>query len=148
MADAQPGELTLRRTDEFEKIRALAVSSGLEDGPFEYIVEAFGVYRGSELVGCAALKADGTRHAVEWLAVNEGLRLKGLGKKLVSEVEMSARKRGATRLWALARAPAFFRRIGFSGAPEDDSERPPMASCMACKQYGKTCHPEIMVKQL
>ena len=148
MADTQPGELTLRRTNEFEKIRALAVISGLEDGPFEFIVEAFGVYRGSELVGCAALKVDGPRHAVEWLAVKDGLRLKGLGTKLVNEIEMTARKRGATRLWALARAPAFFRRIGFSVAPEDDSERPPMASCMVCKQYGKTCHPEMMVKQL
>jgi N-acetylglutamate synthase-like GNAT family acetyltransferase len=148
MANSQPEQLTLRRTDEFEKIRELAVGSGLEDGPLENVAEAFGFYLGGELVGCATLKVDGQKHSVEWLAVRDGMRLHGLGAQLVREVEAAARRRGATRLWALARAPEFFQRIGFSRAPENDPGRPPMVSCTTCKQFGRTCHPEMMVKQL
>lgn len=148
MTDIISGRLTLRETDEFDRIRALAVSSGLEDGLFEHVAEAYGIYDGSELVGCAALKIEGPRHSVEWLAVRDGLRLKGLGTRLVREVESSAKRRGAKRLWAVARAPAFFRHIGYSEASDDDLERPPMASCRACRQFGKTCHPEMMVKDL
>jgi len=140
--------LTLRKTNDFEGIRALSVRSGLEDGPFQNVVEAYGFFFHDELVGCATLKIDRQAFSVEWLAVKDGMRLRGLGTQLVEAIENEARKRGANRIWALARAPAFFQKMGFSKTREDALGRPPMASCRTCRQYGKTCHPEMMVKSL
>ncbi len=145
---SHPGSPMLRKTDDYNAVRALALRSGLEDGTFENIVTAYGYYIGDELVGCAALKRDGERFAVEWLAVSEGLRRKGVGRMLVQSVEAEARMRGAERVWALARAPRFFERIGFRVASSDESGGPTMSNCLLCSQYQKTCFPAIVVKDI
>jgi N-acetylglutamate synthase-like GNAT family acetyltransferase len=106
---ARKGAPVLRVTGDHEAIRALALRSGLEDGTFENIVTAYGYFMGTELVGCAALKRDGERYAVEWLAVSEPFRRKGVGRMLVKRIEAEARMRGADRIWALARAPPALR---------------------------------------
>jgi len=144
----QTGAPTLKKTDDFEAIKALAIRSGLEDGTFEGIVTAYGCYIGEELVGCAALKRDGARYSVEWLAVAEWLRQKGTGRMLVSKIEAEARMRGADRIWALARAPRFFEKIGFRLATSDESGGPTMSNCLLCSQYQRSCFPAVVVKQL
>lgn len=140
--------LDLRRTRDYEAVRRLALGSGLEDGPFADVVAAFGIYAGDELVGCAALKQTNSAFCVEWLAVSKPLRGRGLGSKLISEVEREAVQRGATRLWALARAPAFFQKLGFSMADKNDTGGPTLNNCMRCPQYMKNCMPAIVVKPL
>jgi N-acetylglutamate synthase-like GNAT family acetyltransferase len=142
------GAPSLRKTDDYEAIRTLATRSGLEDGTFEDVVIAWGYFIGEELVGCAALKNEDGRCAVEWLAVSEGLRGKGLGRMLVGMVEAEARMRGADRIWALARAPRFFERIGFRMASPDAQNRPMMSNCLLCSQYQRSCFPAVVVKQL
>lgn len=146
--DEQARAPSLRKTDDYEAVRALAIRSGLEDGTFEHVVTAWGYFIGEELVGCAALKQDGGRFAVEWLAVSEGLRGKGLGRMLVGMVEAEARMRGAERVWALARAPRFFERIGFRVSSPDEPASPMMSNCLLCSQYQRSCFPAVMVKQL
>lgn len=141
-------ELELRQTRDYEAVRRLALGSGLEDGPFVSIVAAFGVFSGDELVGCAALKQKDSVFCVEWLAVSEPLRGRGLGSRLLSEIEREARLRGAERLWALARAPGFFMKIGFVMAGEAEKGGPTLTNCMICPQYKKTCSPAIVVKDL
>lgn len=111
----------LRETDDFEDIRALALASGLED-----IVVAYGCYISGEMVGCVALKMDGTRHSIDWLAVTVGLRRMGLDRISVTRVEAEARRSGANRIWALARAPRFFEGIGFRAAGPGESGGPAM----------------------
>lgn len=142
------GKPELRRTEDFAAIRALALSSGLEDGTFESVVTAYGFFLGDELVGCAALKKDGTRFAVEWLAVKEGMRGKGLGAMLVGRIEIEARARGADRLWALARAPDFFEKIGYIRVGAHESGGPTLTNCMLCSQYQRNCFPAIVAKKL
>jgi amino-acid N-acetyltransferase len=147
MSDAcQRGAPRLKKTDDFEAIRKLALASGLEDGTFENIVAAFGYYIGEELMGCVALKRDGDRHSVEWLSVAESLRHKGIGSILVANVEAEARMRGAEKLWALARAPQFFEKIGFRITTPEESGGPTMSNCLLCSQYQKSCFPAIVVK--
>lgn len=142
------GTPELRRTRDYEAIRKLALASGLEDGTFENIVSAFGYYLGDELAGCVALKRDGTRFSVEWLAVAEKLRRKGLGSLLVGAVEAEARMMGADRLWALARAPRFFERIGYRTSTMEEAGGPAMSNCLLCQQYQKSCFPAVVVKAL
>ncbi|MBN1678173.1 MAG: GNAT family N-acetyltransferase [Candidatus Thermoplasmatota archaeon] len=140
--------LELRRTQDFEGIRRLALESGLEDGSFASIVAALGLYSGKDLVGCAALKQTDRSFSVEWLAVSEPLRKRGLGGRLIAEIELEARLRGADRLWALARAPGFFQRLGFRLAGESEGSGPTLDNCMKCPQYMRSCRPAIVVKAL
>jgi N-acetylglutamate synthase-like GNAT family acetyltransferase len=148
MADDDSIQMTLKKTDDFEAIRKLALESGLEDGKFDNIVSAFGQFIDDELVGCAAMKlVDGT-HSVEWLAVKEEHRRKGLGQSLVDAVAAEAKKSGARRLWALARAPDFFLTIGFSISPPEESPGPTFKGCMKCSQYNVSCFPRIVVRTL
>jgi len=102
-----------------------------------------------ELAGCASLKKDGDWYAVEWLAVADRFRGKGVGSMLVRKIETEARMRGAERLWALARAPRFFEKIGIrQSAPADRPEGPTLSNCLLCKQYQRDCFPAVMVKNL
>jgi len=142
------GAPVLRKTDDHAAIRTLALRSGLEDGTFEDIVMAYGCYIGEELVGCAALKRDGDRFAVEWLAVADGFRRKGMGRMLVGKIEAEARMRGADRIWALARTTRFFEHLGFRVTTSEEAGGPAMSNCLLCSQYQRTCFPAIVTKQL
>lgn len=147
--DGQGGKgPTIRRTADFDAIRALALSSGLEDGTFENIITAYGYYFGEVLMGCVALKKDGGRYSIEWLAVSEDLRKKGVGSLLVKTIENEARARGADRIWALARAPRFFEKIGYRTSTMNESGGPSMSNCMLCQQYQRSCFPAVMVRKL
>lgn len=138
----------IKKTDDHELMKALALASGLEDGTFENVILSYGYFIGDQLFGCVSLKREGDRYAVEWLAVSENLRRKGIGGMLVGKVEAEARMRGADRLWALARAPRFFESIGFRVAAPGESGGPVMSNCLLCSQYQKSCFPAIVVKDL
>ena len=139
---------SVRETDDFEGIRSLALKAGLEDGKFEDIVAAYGCYSRDMLVGCAALKRAGDTYSVEWLAVDDSHRRHGIGRRMVERVASEARSRGATQLWALARAPDFFLRIGFLLSSPEASPGPNLAGCAKCVQYRVNCFPKIVVKDL
>ncbi len=142
-AKGAPG---IRKTDDYEAIRDLALKSGLDDGTFENVTAAYGYYLGDKLVGCVALKKEVDRYSVDWLAVSEELRGMGIGAMLVTRVEAEARMMGAGRLWALARAPRFFERVGFRKSSIDEAGGPSMSNCMLCKQYQNDCFPAVVVK--
>jgi len=147
MAQRPGGTTDLRKTDDFEGIRQFSLNAGLEDGTFENIIAAYGYFVNEELMGCVALKKDRDWYAVEWLAVADGLRRKGLGSMLVRRVESEAKMRGAERIWALARAPRFFEKLGFrQSSPSDRPEGPTLCNCLLCRQYQQSCFPAIMVK--
>jgi len=140
--------LELRKTDDYWSMRSLALSSGLEEGDYTGFLSAYGFYDGSELVGCVGLKSVGGIYTVECLAVAERMRGRGLGTMLIEAVERDARSRGASEIWALARAPGFFERRGFTRAEPPGSGGPSMKGCLTCNQYMSTCRPAIVMKRL
>ena len=140
--------LELRATSDFASMRSLALASGLEEGDYSGFIAAYGIFDGSRLVGCVGLKNLKGVYTVECLAVAEGLRGKGLGRRLLEAVEAEARRRGASEIWALARAPGFFERMGFVRAEPPGSGVPSMRGCLVCPQYLKNCRPAIFVKRL
>jgi len=140
--------LTLSETRDFDSIRALSLRSGLEDGSFEHIVKAYGFFSGDRMVGCVALKVEKRIYSVDWLAVESEMRRNGLGSALVKKIEEEAKTRGCRRLWTVARAPEFFRKLGFQIPTSDDSAGPSMGHCQRCPQYKKSCFPAILVKSL
>lgn len=140
--------MELRLTTDHDSIRRLALEAGLEDGGFDDIIGAYGLFEGSSLRACVALRRVRDVFSVEWLAVERGLRRKGIGRRLVLRVAEDAKSLGAKELWALARAPEFFLRVGFVLSSEDESPGPTYAGCAKCPQYRKTCHPKIVALRL
>jgi amino-acid N-acetyltransferase len=148
MSSLKVDMMDLRLTTDYEAVRKLALAAGLEDGPFDNLVRTYGLFIEDAIVASVALKRSGEVFSVEWLAVEERLRGQGLGRRMVSKVANDARSFGATHLWALARAPEFFLRIGFKLSPEEQSPGPTFAGCSKCRQFRQTCHPRIVVLDL
>jgi len=144
----RPGKaLTLKETTDFASMRQLALNSGLEDGAFSDFVKAYGFFDGEELVACAGLKMQGGVFSLECVAVKEELRGRGLGGKLVAALEEEAKKRGASKIWALARTPTFFEKVGYRQVSAWESEGPKLTACLSCRQYLRSCSPSIVLKE-
>jgi len=140
----------IKVTDDLEAVRALCVRAGLDmqEGPLEGVVVAYGAYLGDKLIGCATLQFTDGGHFLEYVAVDDRVRSRGIGASLVAKIEDEAKARGMTDLWAKARSPGFYRRIGFRVL--GDGERGPKSldSCQTCPQFRKDCFPAIVVKHL
>jgi len=147
MAEAESAPV-LRRTRDYATMLELGNRSGLESGTLEDVAVAYGFYVGERLVGCAALKVKADSFTIEALAVDERFRGRGLGSVLVGEIEREARSRGAKRLWAIARQPAFFEKVGYRKGSRYEHGAPNNDSCFLCPQYSKSCFPAIMMKDL
>lgn len=76
------------------------------------------------------------------LAVDPVLRKEGLGKLLVDKVKQEVQARGGDAIYLVARAPGFFRRLGFETI--DPQNAPNFFECKQCPQYQVSCHPEVM----
>jgi len=148
MADAIKTTPELRETSDFSAMLSLARESGLDSDHLTSIVSAYGFYLDGKLVGCAALKKSGDLFKVECLAVVESMRGRGLGRTLVARIEKEAVAKGARTLWAIARQPRFFERIGYRISSANNPGAPKNDDCMTCPQFGKSCCPAIVVKDL
>ena len=85
---------------------------------------------------------------VEEVAVRAELRRKGLGKKMVGAVLDEARRRGMGTVWAMARAPDFFRRIGFEEEPDGEFRAEIIEGCKECPEYLGVCNPVLFKKNI
>jgi N-acetylglutamate synthase-like GNAT family acetyltransferase len=148
MSEAMKTTPELRETSDFSAMLSLARESGLDSDHLTGIVSAYGFYLDGKLVGCAALKKGDDQFMVECLAVAESMRGRGLGRTLVARIEKEARANGAKKLWAIARRPRFFERIGYRVSSASDPGAPKNDDCMTCPQFGKSCYPAIVVKDL
>ncbi len=140
--------LVLRKTSDYGAMRSLALQAGLEDGNFEGYEASFGYFVDDNLVGCAALKVKEGLFTVECLAVSAEYRGRGLGRSLIGMVEVEAFARGASQIWALARAPGFFMKNGYRQMDPDSPGGPSMKGCATCPQFNNTCRPAIVLKLL
>jgi N-acetylglutamate synthase-like GNAT family acetyltransferase len=142
--------VTIRPLADLVAMRRLGVACGLEDEGRgdEGILEAWGAFDGETLVGAICLERQLGLDAVNWMAVGEEYRRRGIAAALYAVLEREALERRMRRLWVTARAPAFFLAQGFeavSGGPERDIL---LGGCVDCAQFGRECRPEALVKTL
>lgn len=140
----------LRLTNDLEAMKALGEMSGWEPeaGPLKGVVVAYGCFVDERLVGCAALQVLEGHYFLEYVAVDGQMRNRGLGASLVAKIEEEARARGLKELWAKARLPGFYERLGYRVLSEDAHGPKSVGDCRVCPQYHKTCYPAIVVKPL
>lgn len=85
---------------------------------------------------------------VNWMAVGEAYRRRGLASRLYAVLEREARARGMKRLWVTARTPAFFAAQGFRAVPPGAEWDTLLGECPQCGQYGRGCTPQALFKDL
>ena len=140
-------KFTMRSTDEYERLVRFFVENQLEfDGDEEVdtdIVKCWKITQGDDylVAGCVLAKRE-EEYIIDVIAVDKVMRKTGMGKILVDKVISEVKKLGGERIYLVARAPGFFRKLGFEAI--DPSEAPNFFECKQCPQYGVDCHPEVM----
>lgn len=152
----------MRTTAEYERLVQFFVKNGLEfDGDEEvdtdiikcwkisqaagedlkHVKDAHADGKDALVAGCVLALREG-RYIIDGIAVDPALRKAGLGKILVEKVKQEVLARGGDSIYLVARAPEFFRKLGFHTI--DPQNAPNFFECRQCPQYQVSCHPEVM----
>ena len=144
----------LSSTDEYEKLVKFFVENRLEfDGEEEVdtdIVKCWKITQagaddlkqikdsaekasGPLAAGCVLALREG-KYIIDGIAVDKPLRKFGLGKMLINKAKEEVLSRGGDAIYLVARAPEFFRRLGFQTIDADRA--PNFFECKYCPQYG------------
>lgn len=137
----------IQSTDQYERLVKFFVENQLEfDGDEEVdtdIVKCWKVTHGDDtLVGGCVLALRQDKYIIDGIAVDKLFRKFGIGKIMMDKAVKEVKERGGDSIYLVARAPGFFRTLGFEEVAEEKA--PLFFECAKCPQYQKTCHPEIM----
>lgn len=139
----------LKKTMDYESLVDLFVRSGLEISPDdprpEGLVTCFELVDTDDgrRIGASGLCCSDGEYVLRCIAVEEGLRGNGYGRKLVSAVMEEAGRLGAKRIWLTAKVPEFYKKFRFEVVPRE--EAPFVTKCGECPQYHNGCESEVMV---
>lgn len=140
-------KFTMKSTDEYERLVKFFVKNQLEfDGDEEVdtdIIKCWKITQGDDylVAGCVLAQREG-RYIIDGIAVDKPMRKTGIGKILVDKVISEVKERGGDSIYLVARAPGFFKKLGFTAI--DPSDAPNFFECKQCPQYRVSCHPEVM----
>ena len=117
--------------------------------PWGKVIKIF-VLRGSDgnIEATARLEMIYDHPFIESVAVRADLRGKGLGRIVVDHVVRKAREFGCDKIWAVARVPRFYRKLGFVDETDLNLVASLRNDCMKCDQYLKECFPSLMRKDI
>jgi|LSQX01.2.fsa_nt_gb GNAT superfamily N-acetyltransferase len=130
--------------DSDEDLHSLFIKGGLEVGnepiPSKFMrVLAF--KEEEDYLAGASLGKRGEYLVVDSITVDERLRGRGIGQKLMKELlfDLPYEK----DLYLMAKAPDFFKKLGFELIPME--ECPPVFGCLNCDRLGVNCFPKPMI---
>ena len=140
-------KFTIRSTDEYERLVKFFVENELEfDGDEEVDTDIIKCWKMTHtddvLVGGCVLALRQDKYIIDGIAVTKLFRKFGLGRIMLKKAINEVKSRGGKELYLVARAPEFFRTMGFETV--DASQAPLFFECAQCPQYQKNCFPEIM----
>ena len=142
--------IEIRETEDYDKLVPFFIRNGLEfseeDPTPTDLVRCWEAVEDDNLIGGFTLAMRDGEYICDGIAVEEAYRRRDLGRAMLRLGEEETIRRGGRRMYLVARAPGFFRREGFETVPREGA--PNFFECLTCDQYGVSCHPEVMVKQL
>ena len=104
-----------------------------EENIREQISKFFVLEERRQLTGCVSLENYGADLAeIRSLAVNQEIRGRGLGGRLVEFVLAEARRKKIARVFAVTHAPTFFLRHGFAASSRRDIPEKIERDCRTC----------------
>ncbi len=144
--------IAIRRTADVDTVKRLAVEAGLDESERADDV-ALAAWLAvdeetGEPVGGITLERSRGMDTVNWMAVAEPWRRQGIAGRLMGALEDEARRRGIPRLFLTARIASFYRAQGFVEVDDPARRALLLGDCPQCPQYGRTCTPVAMVKEL
>ena len=100
------------------------------------------------LVGCGALHFY-TRGSgeIRSLAVDPNLKTKGIGRKIVEELETEARRHDLQSIFAFTYVDGFFRKLGFEEVDRGELPLKAWKDCLRCPKF-QACDEIAMLKRL
>ena len=137
----------MQSTDEYERLVKFFVENELEfNGDEEVdtdIIKCWKVTHTDDVLiaGCVLAKRQG-QYIIDGIAVIQLFRKFGIGKILMDKAIKEVKARGGDKLFLVARAPGFFKTMGFETVQPEDA--PVFFECAQCPQYNVKCFPEIM----
>ena len=137
----------MQSTDEYERLVKFFVENELEfNGDEEVDTDIIKCWKMTHtddvlVAGCVLAKRQG-EFIIDGIAVTQLFRKFGLGKILMEKAIKEVKARGGNKLYLVARAPGFFRTMGFETVKPEDA--PVFFECAQCPQYNVKCFPEIM----
>lgn len=105
---------------------------------YERLFEFFIISKGDEVIGTAALhltwtgKEQDVLAEIRSLAVEEKYQNRGLGTKLVLQLEKEAKKLGVKKIFALTFVPGFFKKLNYQIVPRDTLPHKVWTECINC----------------
>jgi len=103
---------------------------------------------GGRLVGCGALHFyTPLSGEVRSLAVEPGLKTKGIGRMLVEALEAEARANDLHSLFAFTYVDGFFRKLGFEDIDRGELPLKAWKDCLRCPKF-QACDEIAMLKRL
>lgn len=138
-------------TEDYDKLVPFFIENQLEfseeDPVPTDLVKCWEITDGEgKLIGGFVLAKREGEFIIDGIAIDPSYRKHKLGKNLLERGIEEALKRGAKRIYLVARAPEFFRKHGFVTLPRE--EAPNFFECLTCPQYNISCHPEVMKLEL
>ena len=137
-------------TGDYDKLVPFFIGNGLEfseeDPTPTDLVRCWEATEDGRLIGAFVLARRDGEFICDGIAVDPAYRKQQLGRAMLRLGMEEAAKQGARQMYLVARAPGFFRREGFETVPRE--EAPDFFECLTCDQYGVSCHPEVMRKDL
>lgn len=103
---------------------------------------------GERIVGCGALHFYTPQAGeIRSLAVEPGLKTRGIGRMLVEALEGEAREHDLSSIFAFTYVDGFFRKLGFSEVDRGELPLKAWKDCLRCPKF-QACDEIAMVKQL
>ncbi|MGI6737407.1 MAG: GNAT family N-acetyltransferase [Anaerovoracaceae bacterium] len=145
-------DLEMSVTGDYEKLVPFFIANELEFSEDEPVptdlVRCWQVLRREDgaLVGAVVLARREGEFIIDGIAVDASLRGTGVGREMLAAALAETARRGGRSLYLVARAPGFFARSGFTAIPRE--EAPNFFECFTCPQYGSSCHPQVMRREV
>ncbi len=147
-------QFIIKETQDYPPLLDLFIKNDLEYDKDEEWPEILKMWRvdclcpdSSEiLVGGTVLGLRDGELCIEGIALEPEYRNKNLASLLMEKAIEEARRLDGKRIALIARAPGFFKSLGFYTVPQKDSPIQPY--CFQCSQYGTKCFPEVMALDL
>lgn len=142
--------IEVRPTSDYEELVPFFMANELEfskeDPTPTDLIRCWKATDGDRLIGGFVLAKRDGEYICDGIAVDPDYRNEELGRAMLKLGMEEAARRGASRMYLVARAPGFFRKEGFKEVAREDA--PDFFECLTCDQYGVTCFPEVMKRDL
>lgn len=100
------------------------------------------------IVGCGALHFYTPETGeIRSIAVQPDCKGRGIGRKLVEELEAEARRYGLREVFLFTYVPEFFRKLGFVEVDRGELPLKAWRDCLRCPKF-RSCDEVAMIKQL